>query len=33
VENRIPYQSKNRRQRPEPTLASLLGLPKNISHL
>jgi len=33
VEKRNPYQSKNRRRRPEPTPALLLCPPYNISYL
>jgi len=33
VERRNPYQSKNRRQRPKPTPASLLYPRYNISYL
>jgi len=33
VEERNPYQSKNRSRRPEPTLASLLCPPYNMSYL
>jgi hypothetical protein len=33
VEKRNPYKSKNRRRRPEPTSASLLCPPYNMSYL
>jgi len=33
VEKRNPYQSKNRRRRPEPTLGSLLCPANSISYL
>jgi len=33
VDKRIPYKSKNRRRRPEQTLASLLCPPYKISNL